>query len=414
MQEPWVSHPEVLAKSIEPRAILYGALDEGDYTSLIWLGRDDDVPSAVEKALARWRPVLANRADFLDNPERRWWETHRTRDKDLLLRPKVIALNRTDRGRFAVDEDGSWQPSIKTTLVIPKEDDLSVAYVGGLLNSELLDLWYGIRGKTPRDVWRNYEPKRMKEIPYRHVDLSIKVPGERLQKLDAALKAHDALEAGALADAIGSDLRARGADGLGADAPEALEAARALEAFVRAIADNRRALLPFRDRFPELARVVKDPWSTKVVDPVVAPFVGALPKKNRASVRVDPELKSSFETDATLGKGTLRDGKLVFAYRKKEVARIDGPPDKLLLLSELLAEQTRLMPADVLGAELPRDVDAFRDEVEETKSRVSELLAQGRDFVEAAERLVCALYGVSPELEEDVVAHAMARANSVS
>ena len=47
-------------------------------------------------------------------------------------------------------ERGEWQPSNKTTIVTPKDDGLSVAYLCGLLNSELLDLWYAVRGKTPR------------------------------------------------------------------------------------------------------------------------------------------------------------------------------------------------------------------------------------------------------------------------
>ena len=45
-----------------------------------------------------------------------------------------------------------------------------MAYLGGLLNSELLDLWYGVRGKIPRDIWRNYEPKPMARMPYRHIE----------------------------------------------------------------------------------------------------------------------------------------------------------------------------------------------------------------------------------------------------
>ena len=83
--------------------------------------------------------------------------------------PKVIALCRTKRGRFAPDEDGRWRPSIKSTLVVGCRPAAPVAYLGGLLNSELLDVWYAVRGKTPRDVWRNYEPKRMKQIPYQLV-----------------------------------------------------------------------------------------------------------------------------------------------------------------------------------------------------------------------------------------------------
>ncbi|MDQ3671811.1 MAG: SAM-dependent methyltransferase, partial [Actinomycetota bacterium] len=67
--EPWASHPNVLARSIEPDAILYGAMDETRYTSLVWLGREDVGPAAVVNALEPWKPVLRNRADFLDNPE---------------------------------------------------------------------------------------------------------------------------------------------------------------------------------------------------------------------------------------------------------------------------------------------------------------------------------------------------------
>ena len=107
---PWRDHPELLARSPESRAILYGAIDAEDYTSIVWIGRDDRVPETVVAALERWRAVLATRADFEANPQRRWFETHRTRDKDELRAPKVIALYRTDRGRFAFDEEGEWQP----------------------------------------------------------------------------------------------------------------------------------------------------------------------------------------------------------------------------------------------------------------------------------------------------------------
>ena len=113
--------------------------------------------------------MLRTRAEFARNPHRRWWETAWPRDRRALLGPKVIALYRTDRGRFALDEHGDWQPSNKTTIVTPGEEGLSVAYLCGLLNSELLDLWYAVRGKTPWHVRRNYEPKPMNEMPYRHV-----------------------------------------------------------------------------------------------------------------------------------------------------------------------------------------------------------------------------------------------------
>jgi Eco57I restriction-modification methylase len=407
---PWQDHPEVLARSIEPGAILYAALDEDDYTSLVWLGHSDEPPQEVIAELERWRPVLANRAEINRNRSRRWWECAWTRDRELLRRPKVIALYRTDRGRFAIDDDGSWQPSIKTTLVIPRGDDLSVTYLGGLLNSELLDLWYAIRGKAPRDVWRNYEPKRMKEIPYRNVDLASAGRGKRAATIEKALDDGKTERTVALAEEVAADLRAAGDSALTADAPEAVEAAHVLEVIVRGIADNRRALLPYRDRFPALSRVVKDPWSTGPVDPVPNAFVEALPKTQRVSVRVDPELEPTIETDGALGKPVYEHGLLTFAYRRKVVAKITGPAPKLMLLAELLAEREKPMPADLLAAEVPCDVDRFRTDVESTQADVARLLSGGRSLVEAAERLVCALYAVPLELEHEVVAHAVARA----
>jgi hypothetical protein len=411
---PWKDHPEVLARSIEPHAILYGALDERDYTHLVWLGRMDEAKAPVVKALEDWKPVLENRAEIARNQSRNWWECAWPRDKVLLRRPKVIALYRTDRGRFAVDEDGSWQPSIKTTLVIPAQDGLSVAYLGGLLNSELLDLWYSVRGKTPWHVRRNYEPKRMKEIPYRHVDLSVAVGGERLKTLDSALGNRRTQAAAAIVDEIAADLRGRGDEGLAADAPEAVEAARALEAIVRAIAANRVALLPLRKGFPKLSRVVKDPWSTERVDPAVAEFVAALPKRQRTSVRVDPELNRTIDTDGVLGHAQLVDDALVFSYRRHPVARVEGPREKLMLLGELVGDDHRLTPDRLAAVEVPKDVVAFRDSVETAEKDVAAMLAEGRALVETAERLVCALYAIPRGLEDEVVAHAVARVEAAA
>ncbi|HEY6551593.1 MAG TPA: N-6 DNA methylase, partial [Solirubrobacterales bacterium] len=413
-QPPWNDYPEVLAKSIESSAILYGALDSSNYTHLIWLYGSARPPEIILDAINVWRPLLEVRAGHGKGERQEWWETHRPRNRSMMLSPKVIALYRTDRGRFAFDEFGDWQPSNKTTLVIPEGQDATVQYLTGLLNSELLDLWYLVRGKTPRDVWRNYEPKRMKEIPYRHVDLAIKVDGSRLKKLKASLRKPDPPQVAMLAAAIGADLRARADDGLVADAPEAVEAARALEKIVGAIADNRRALLPFRDRFPALTRVVKDPWSTETVDPVVGAFVAAMPKKQRASVRVDPELSCSIDTDGVLGRCGFEEDSLVFRFRRQIVARVDGPRPKLMVLGELIGDERKTMPADLLATEVPRTIDSFHGAVDTAKAEVEELLSAGRILVEAAERLVCALYGVSTEIEDEVVAHAVARAKANS
>jgi hypothetical protein len=252
----------------------------------------------------------------------------------------------------------------------------------------------------------------MAAVPYRHVNLSAQADAQRLKVLKPALKKGDTEGVTTLAGEIGDDLRATGNAGLAADAPEAVEAAKALEQIVRAIADNRRALLPFRERFPALARVVKDPWSTERVDPMVGAFVSTMPKKRKASVRVDPDLRHSIDTDGPLGHCSFVDGQILFRRGRQNTARVDGPETKLMVLAELVGDRTRLMPAELLALEVPRSVDDFHSGVENAQAEVEQLLADGCALVEAAERLVCALYGVPAELADEVVTHAAERAKA--
>jgi len=401
-QSPWRDHPEVLARSPESRALLYGAIDEDDYGSLVWLGRDDDVPEPVVSALERWRQVLATRAEIARNPRRHWWETAWPRDKAKLRGPKVIALYRTDRGRFALDEEGQWQPSIKTTLVTPTSSDLSVAYLCGLLNSELLDLWYGVRGKTPRDIWRNYEPKPMAEIPCRHVGEIAAGRADALAEAVAAKVGQGDNEAAAeLVADLGRDL---------SSPSDAAIAAAALESIVRAIASNRTELLQHRAVVPTLGRTVKDPWRTGPSSPDEVAAISELPEHDVVSVRVDSTLTATFETDGALGRATLTDGALVFKRARQVTARVEGPEERLAVLLRIVEARPRMLPGDLESLRLPRDLNRLRESIGEREVEVKALLDAGRLLVETAERLVCRLYGLSEELEDAVIAHATERA----
>jgi hypothetical protein len=72
------------------------------------------------------------------------------------------------------------------------------------------------------------------------------------------------------------------------------------------------------------------------------------------------------------------------------------------------------MPDDLWSTQLPTDLDAFAEEVARRQAEIDRLLLDGRQLVEAAERLVCALYGVPDELTELVVASAVARAGALA
>jgi len=406
--EPWRSSRGFLARSPEPRALLYGAIDEADYSNLVWLRAGDDPPPALLDALDRWRDVLKTRAEFVRNPRRSWWETAWPRDPAALQGPKVIALYRTDRGRFALDETGKWQPSIKTTIATPREDGLSVAYLCGVLNSELLDLWYAVRGKTPWHVRRNYEPKPMNEMPYRHVLAPDGwAPGPAVAQIAEALAAGDAAAAVAAADPV------RAAVGT----PEGdADARAAIEHLVRAIADNRRALLPLRSVAPELRRVVKNPWRAQgvAVDPVGA--LAELPESDVRSIRLDPALTLRVTTDGVLGRAQIEEGldgpALLFRHSRTVTAAVVGPRERLDLLLDVLPRRGRLTGEDLRAVRVPVDLLAFRATVAQHQAQIQRLLDDGRALVEAVERLVCALYGVPDALTEQVVASAVERAGT--
>jgi hypothetical protein len=353
-KEPWVSHQEMLARSPEPRAVLYGAIDDEDYTSIVVLRPDPEPPPEVIAALEPWKAVLETRAEIMRN-RRHWWETAWPRAAADMSAPKIIALYRTDRGRFALDETGEWQPSIKSTLAVGREPGAPVAYLCALLNSELLDLWYAVRGKAPRDVWRNYEPLRMNQMPYRR--------------------------------------------------PEGDERVEQIAQIVRAIAANRRALLPHRRVIGDLGRTVKDPWKTGPNQVDHVGLLETLPASATVSVRLDSSLTVE-EKPAGRPKRT-GPGVLEFRRGKKTTGRVLGASSRLDLLERFVGPGPISDAGTVL---LPKNDAAFEALIAARQAEVASLLSEGRQLVEEAERLVCAMYGLDQALTDEVVAHADARA----
>ena len=360
-ERPWIDHPECLVKSPEPESVLYGALDRADYVNLVWLTRQNPAPASVINAVENWRPLLAARAEFVRNRQRAWSETCWPRNRTDLQAPKVIALHRTDRGRFALDEDGEWSPSGRMSVVVSRGGGEPLSYLCGVLNSELLDLWYALRGRRPRDVWRDYEPKPMNEMPYRRA------------------------EGDSRADRVAE--------------------------LVRRIAANRRALLRHRPFVPQLRSIIKDPWRTGPVEIQRPSLISELRPDETVSVRLDPELTLEVR-ERPVGRASRADpSTLVFRRARKETGRVEGPPDSLDLLEQILG---RNQIDDVSGVLLPRDLGSLARQEDERKREVERLLAEGRQLVEEVERLVCSLYDMPDDLTEEVIAHALRRAESAA
>lgn len=223
----------------------------------------------------------------------------------------------------------------------------------------------------------------MARIPYRHVG-SIAEPRatERLAALADALSGGDTGTAVAASGEIGAALVH--------DPTAPSEAAAALEHLVRAIAANRQALLPYRD-------ILK-------LDPV-------LKDTDLISVRLDPELETDMsEVDGPLGKVTLTEAGLVFTRARKRTALVTGPQERLEVLERGVGAHGKLRGDDLLAILLPRDVSGFHARLAERATEAEDLLKVGRALVEAAERLVCRLYGVRRDLEDAVVEQAITRA----
>jgi hypothetical protein len=227
--------------------------------------------------------------------------------------------------------------------------------------------------------------------------------GTSVRRLADALAARDisaAVEhASALIEAIGSP---------NGDA----NAVAGIEHLVRAVAQNRRELLPLRAIAPELTRAVKNPWRTREVKVKPGVAIGELPPTELRSVRLDPTLTTTITTDGNLGQPRLNDGSLVFTHARRLTARVEGPLDRLGLLLDVV-EGRRLKPNDLLAFMLPARLDEFSRHTARRQLQVDQLLAEGRRMVDAVERMVCRLYGVPDELTELVIESADARAGAI-
>lgn len=415
---PWAGSEKFLARAHEATAIYYGAIDKSEETRLVWLFGDDEPPAAVLEALAPWRPVLENRAAIARTQgaatPRQWWETAWPRDRAEMCAPKVIGLYRTDRGRFALDELGEWQPSKKATVTISRSGQDSVAYLCGLLNSALLDIWYGVRGKVPRDIWRNYEPKPMARVPYRHVEpIDGWMPGQTVEQIERAVSSGDGviIDTGALHDVVtGVARRLAGR--------EACDAQAIVEHLVRAMAANRGRLLALRPVAEGLKQAVRDPWRTTGVDVHMAGILAMLPETAWRSARIDPRVTIECVTDGKIGIGAVEetvDGpELVFRHSRRVTCRVRADRALLDVLATQVAGRRAESVHDIEQLRVPTDLGAFRTHSDAVEQDVRRLLQDGATIVEAIERIVCRLYGVDESLERAVIEHAKARAASTT
>jgi hypothetical protein len=178
---------------------------------------------------------------------------------------------------------------------------------------------------------------------------------------------------------------------------------------VRAIAKNRRQLLPHRKTFRGLERVVKDPWSTGPLELNEAALVADLAERDTVSVRLDQELELVLSEPSRARVVRGAPDELELRRGRAKIGSVRGDPARLDLLEQLLGENADERVGETL---VPKDLGRFRELAGKRRTLVDKLLAEGRRLVEEVERLVCALYEVPPDLTEEVIAHAVKRASA--
>lgn len=111
------------------------------------------------------------RNDLLDRRgprtgEYEWWRLHRPSEKVIHdAKEKLVVPYRAEHNRFAYDNEQCFNDGGDIRAIVLKEGSgFSIKFVLGLLNSKLLDWYYGFIGK-PKGNAREYFNKPLSEIP---------------------------------------------------------------------------------------------------------------------------------------------------------------------------------------------------------------------------------------------------------
>lgn len=169
----------------------YGVVDKIDELHLLYIDDSTDLREYPQIAthLRRFSSILENRAEFVRNPDRKWYALAWSRDEALLQGPKLIVSYRDIRNNFVYDESGLFGLSGMYFIATKAESAISLKYISALLNSKLLDLWYVHKGKR-KGKQREYVERPINDIPIRGIRFDPSTDESAKQAALAALKAH--------------------------------------------------------------------------------------------------------------------------------------------------------------------------------------------------------------------------------
>lgn len=131
----------------------------------------DNYPQ-IKSHFEKYRQLLEYRLERYGESYR-WFELHRSRSIDIFENEKLVTSRRSKQNRFAY-ENLKLYPQSDITIITKKEKtEESLKYLVALLNSSLLDNWYGKNTKLKGDM-REYYYTPLSRVPIKKINFNNK------------------------------------------------------------------------------------------------------------------------------------------------------------------------------------------------------------------------------------------------
>ena len=177
---------EILRKNVKNGDIeRYFFRERGDY--LIYIDKN----TVIKNYPNIYNYLLSHKKELSERNEVKkglysWYRLERPRKKEVFdYREKLIVPYRAEYNKFAYDNEQYFNDGgdIRAVVLKPNEK-LSIKYILGILNSKLMNWYYGFIGK-PKGKMREYFNTPMSKIPIRTIDFSNPVEKSQHDKLVA-------------------------------------------------------------------------------------------------------------------------------------------------------------------------------------------------------------------------------------
>lgn len=149
-----------------------GCIDLSDELYVIYSQEIGDLENCkgISDHLSKFREILEDRREVKEH-KIRWFDLWWARDKYIFENEKLVTSRRSERNRFAYENLKKY-PQSDITIITKKEGtEENLKYLLALLNSSLLDDWYGNNTKLKGDM-REYYYTPLSKVPIKKIDFS--------------------------------------------------------------------------------------------------------------------------------------------------------------------------------------------------------------------------------------------------